>query len=99
MKRKLRRLYWRWFGRPDVPPKDFKVMWRRNPYTGERFYNKSCMMAGDYLAGSPIEVIAKQYNVTRERVRQIIWKEFFSYERRYHDSSKNDHSTGCCSSC
>lgn len=99
MRRMFRRFYWKLFGRPDVPPRDFKVMWRRNIYTGGRYYSRACMVAGDYLAGSDIETIAKQYNVTRERVRQIVWKEFLSYEQKYHDCLKKDPSTGSCSCC
>jgi hypothetical protein len=71
---KLRHAIWKLFGRPDLPPKDFKVEHRINPRTN-RFYDR-CVMSQAYVNGITIERIAMQYNVTRERVRQMIWKSY-----------------------
>ncbi len=66
----LKHLYWHYFGYPDLPPRTFTVK------TGTREFRYHTM-ARIYLNGSTIEEIAKSYNVTRERVRQCIWKVYW----------------------
>ena len=76
MKRFLRNLKWTVFGTPDLPPRDFEVTYLVNQYTGKEYLPKYMNMAELYLSGVDIEVIAKAYNCTRERVRQCVWKAY-----------------------
>lgn len=70
----IRHLYWRLFGYPDLPPKSFRVKPRRNPYTNNLYFPRSYIMTNMYLNGFELQEIADHYNVTRERIRQCIWK-------------------------
>jgi predicted DNA-binding protein YlxM (UPF0122 family) len=79
-KKRLRKLWWRIFGWPDTPP-PFKIKARTNAYTGKLYYSKADLMANKYINGLTIQEIAKFYNVTRERVRQCIWKSWRDNEK------------------
>ena len=73
IKYKYRRIVWSTFGYPEAPPRDFV-------YLGSEFL-KSQVVVLRYLKGEQIYSIAQDYNVTRERVRQIVWKYYRTYER------------------
>ena len=70
----IKHLYWRWFGYPDLPPKSFKLKCKTNQYTNEDYFPRYYIMTRFYLHGKSLEQIASLFNVTRERVRQCIWK-------------------------
>lgn len=76
MRNKLRKLYWLLLGIPDLPPKDFIVKFKINEYNGKIYAPRSNTMAQLYVAGRSVEDIAAIYNVTRERIRQCIWKAY-----------------------
>ena len=77
MRRRLRELLWRLFGWPDIPPqKCVKLVARVNQYTGFPLVLRRDEMTSQYLAGHDIETIAEMHNVTRERVRQCLWKAY-----------------------
>ena len=79
---KFRRLCWKLFGCPDLPPKPYSLVNKFNQFTSKGYTPRYQRMAVMYLADLSIEVIADQYNVTRERVRQNIWKAYRDYETR-----------------
>lgn len=70
--KRLLTFYWQVFGYPDIPPKF--ILWRAIRIYKPRAYE----MNRRYLIGCSLEEIAKQYNVTRERVRQCLWKVYRS---------------------
>lgn len=72
----LRDIKWKLFGRPAFPPKDFKVIAKINQYTGIPYFPRHYDMARMYLNGIDPWHIAKRHNVTRERVRQCLWKAY-----------------------
>lgn len=68
-------LYWRIFGFPETPPKYLlKVIPRVNQYTLDVYYPRSYAMAILYKRNLSIEDISQVAKVTRERVRQCLWK-------------------------
>lgn len=72
----IKHLYWKYFGYPDLPPKSYSV----NLKNLNRRYNK---IALSYLLGDTLEDISKFHNLTRERIRQCIWKVYWnSYKKR-----------------
>lgn len=77
MKHKILNFIWKIFGYPDLPPRDFRAKPRINKYTGKELkrtrYDEMIKL---YLDGSSISRIAKEFNVTRERVRQYAWKAY-----------------------
>ncbi len=73
---KFRELLWEFVGRPDVPPKVFKVKPKKNAYTNKLYMPRHYEMAAMYLDGKSVEEIANCYNVTRERIRQCLWKAY-----------------------
>lgn len=81
MKYKLLRLYWSIVGRPDLPPKNFIIKPRINCYTGDPYIPRYTKYASLWLDGNTIEEIAERTNVTRERVRQCIWKAYHEAHR------------------
>jgi hypothetical protein len=76
VKPKLRHIFWNIFGWPDLPPKDFKPQNAINKYTGKEYQPLYNTMALLYLDGVTVYEIAEIYNVTRERVRQCVWKSY-----------------------
>lgn len=74
---RLSSLMWKLFGQPDIPPKlkDFNPN-MTNSYTGKTRKLRYNEMYFLYLTGQGAEDIAKTYNVTRERVRQCLWKAY-----------------------
>jgi len=77
IKKRTIRLYWTLFGWPDFPPKLKNFNEKRvNPYSGNLYTPRYNTIYMEYLCGLSIEVIAKRYNVTRERVRQCCWKAY-----------------------
>ena len=82
MKYKLLKLYWKLFGRPDCPPKKFSVDLKVNQYTTQTYYPRYRSMALEYQKGVSVEDIAEYYGVTRERVRQCLWKAYYDSEKK-----------------
>lgn len=77
MKRKLRDLYWSMFGWPEYPPKDFEPKLKLVPKeAGGLIISKYYQMAYFYVNGVKPEDIAELFGVTRERVRQCLWKAY-----------------------
>jgi hypothetical protein len=76
IKRRLYAFWWKIAGYPDLPPKIFNLEAKRNTYTAQLYWPRYYDMAYRYLQDEPIESIANGYNVTRERVRQCIWKAY-----------------------
>lgn len=79
---RLRKIKWLIFGRPDVPPIGFEVNPKISEYTNLPYWPRYYSFALLYNGGMPIELIAKKYNVTRERVRQCLWKAYRNNEVR-----------------
>jgi hypothetical protein len=75
-KYKVRRFFWNIFGWPDLPPRNFNVTVKHNNYTGKFYMPNYRVMGRMYSLGHDVEFIAKEFNVTRERVRQCIWKSY-----------------------
>ena len=75
---KLKHWYYVNILRADLPPKMPLNMLKprrgelSNRIIGERCYKVYAL----YIAGLSIEEIASFYQVTRERIRQMVWKEF-----------------------
>lgn len=67
---KLRHLKWFLFGRPEYPPR----VW---PKAGNDISKTSKRVAFLYADGGCPKLIAQRFGVTRERVRQILWKEYY----------------------
>jgi len=80
MLKKLRRLWWKITGTPDLPPR-FTITPYNSIYTGKPMKLRSQQFAAEWLAGASIEDIATKAVVTRERVRQCIWKEYRRSEK------------------
>lgn len=75
IKLKFRKTIWFIFGKPDIPPRDFKI--NLKSYNTLPRYIK---LTNLYLLNQDIETIAKTNNITRERVRQCVWKAYRDYE-------------------
>lgn len=75
LRTKFRHAVWRIFGHPDYPPK-FTVIRPPNLFTGGPSTNRIYDMAEAYMAGESIPSLAERYNVTRERIRQCLWKAY-----------------------
>jgi DNA-binding transcriptional regulator YdaS (Cro superfamily) len=75
MEKVFRTLWWKLVGTPDLPPR-FKLAPRLSIYTGKPLTLRSQIMAEQWLAGDTVDEIATKAVVTRERVRQCIWKEY-----------------------
>lgn len=73
---KLLEIYWQMFGYPELPPKDFVVKPIERDYDGTYYMPKSYQVAEEYLSGTPVEELAEKYKITRERVRQLLWKAY-----------------------
>lgn len=73
LKLKFRHVWWSIAGQPDFPPRDFKSSEYEGLY-GAPHRPRSYDMIHLYLSGRDAHYIAQRYNVTRERVRQILWK-------------------------
>lgn len=82
MVNKLLKLKWFLFGLPDYPPRSFEVLAYKSVYNnGEPFFTRGQEVSKKYLAGAEPEQLAKELNVTRERVRQILWKDWRRADR------------------
>jgi len=79
---KIRHLYWRYFGQPDVPPQDFPVLPSINQYTNKEYYPTFLRYTSNFRMGLTIEEVSDKFNVTRERVRQCLWKAYWRYYAR-----------------
>lgn len=77
----LKHIYWKYFGYPDLPPKSFKIQPKMNQYTDKFYFPRHYIMANMYVNGFNLKEIAEHYNVTRERVRQCIWKCYWDLHR------------------
>lgn len=80
--KKLRHFYWRYFGHPDVPPQDFPLLPSINEYTGKVYFPRFMEYNKEYRENLDIAEIAKKNNVTRERIRQCLWKSYWRYYAR-----------------
>ncbi len=78
---KLKHLFWKYFGYPDLPPRTFKATFIINQYTGKSYFPRYMRMANMYLNGYNIQDIANEYNVTQERIRQCLWKSYRQYHK------------------
>lgn len=81
--RKTLKLYWKMFGYPDLPPKDFPAKIRYNHDTGECYIPRHWYMAFLYQNGCNVWQISKYHNTTRERVRQCLWKAYRSQDDQF----------------
>jgi DNA-directed RNA polymerase specialized sigma24 family protein len=61
--------------------RDFQVIARVNHITGEYTTTVGMKMAQTFLEGKSFEEIAQEYNVTRERIRQIVNKQRRRYQK------------------
>lgn len=61
--------------------RDFQVITRINHITGEYTTTLGMKMAQTFLEGKSFEEIAQEYNVTRERVRQMVAKQRRRYQK------------------
>ncbi len=68
--------------------RDFQVVARVNPITGEYTTTVGMKMAQTFLEGKSFEEIAQEYNVTRERVRQMVAKQRRRYQRAMEESGE-----------
>lgn len=75
-KYRIRQILWAFVGTPELPPKDAKILLRANPYTGRTYMPRSYYVYIRYSNGEKLEDIAKSLDITRERVRQLLWKEY-----------------------
>lgn len=66
--------------------RDFQIVLRKNIYTQEMYLHRGGEIAQKFLDGKSFEELAKEYVVTRERIRQIVAKE----RRRYKKSLDGD---------
>jgi hypothetical protein len=69
----MRRLYfwWRRYWDGDPCREEMAYLWHKyQPTTIRRMHE----MTRDYIYGATLEEIATKHKVTRERVRQCIWK-------------------------
>ena len=89
IKLKIRRLYWRIFGQPNYPPLDFTLIDKINLYTDEPIVPRYQRISSLYLIGIDIQSISDYYNVTRERVRQCVWKSYREHEKSFYTISKS----------
>lgn len=71
----------RWIEEQDKidQARDFQVIVDANRYTGKYSISRGAKIAQDFLEGQSFEELSDKYNITRERVRQIVAK----YRRRY----------------
>lgn len=71
---------WKLLDKPesDLPPKDFEIVERINSLTGKLLRPRANEMTRMWKSGKSAEEIASHFNVTRERVRQCIWKTYRS---------------------
>lgn len=76
----IRHLIWRIFGYPDSPPKNFKIKFSYHFPSDKVYLKRYLQMAFLWQQNYSLEDIAKEYNVTRERVRQCIWKAYIENE-------------------
>lgn len=76
MKYAILNLYWSVFGYPDYPPKLKNHNPRLNSVTRGVVVTRSYSMYRFYCSNGDIQTIADFYDVTRERVRQCLWKEY-----------------------
>lgn len=72
----IRHLIWKLFGTPELPPRNFKLMPKINVYTGKEYTPRYYTLTRIYNSGVEIDKIASAFNLTRERVRQCIWKAY-----------------------
>lgn len=80
--KKLRHLYWRYFGQPDVPPQDFPLLPSISEYSLKVYYPKYFKYSIHFRNGYSLEEIAVKERVARERVRQCLWKAYWRYYAR-----------------
>lgn len=86
---KLREILWKIFGRPDCPPKVKKFNpLRIREFDGAPYLPRANVMYYAYTKGMSIENMSVAYNITRERVRQCLWK-------AYHDHHKMIEFSNC----
>lgn len=82
MRVKLRHLFWKWFGQPDVPPQDFPILPAISEYSGRIYFPRFLEFNKEYRQNANLEIVAKNNNVTRERIRQCLWKSYWRYHNR-----------------
>lgn len=80
--KKLRHLYWKYFGQPDTPPQDFPLLPSVNEYNLKVYYPKYFKYSVHFRNGTSLQEIADKEKVTRERVRQCLWKAYWRYYER-----------------
>ena len=80
--KKLRHLYWKYFGQPDVPPQDFPLLPAINEYNGNSYFPRFLEYNKQYRENPDIAEVAEKNNVTRERIRQCLWKSYWRYHER-----------------
>jgi len=69
----IRRLCWKMFGLPNVPPMEIEIYYMSPKFHYERIWNL-------YRAGISIKGIAERFNIPRERVIQCLWKCYRKWE-------------------
>ena len=76
--------YWYWRKYKYIPHKDevFQLYCIVNPESKENYRSTTGLfIVQTYMLGLSIESTAKHYNVTRERVRQMVWKYYRKWKR------------------
>jgi hypothetical protein len=71
MRIKLRHLKWFLFGKPDYPPRIMPQL--KSPLVMSR----SELIGFLFAVGGRADEIAQDFNITRERVKQILWKAYY----------------------
>lgn len=70
---------------PKDQARDFQVIVEVSSLTGTHATNRSKDIAQKFLEGKSFEELAQEYNVTRERIRQIVAKERRKYKKYMSD--------------
>lgn len=82
---KIRHLYWKYFGQPDFPPQDFPISFDTSPRGDKVIFPNYLRYTLYFRAGFSVEEISSKVNVTRERVRQCMWKAYWRHHTGYGD--------------